>query len=247
MTPLYLSRVTLRSLPSLEALAPVLAPTDPAARAQVDHRLVWSLFAGDQDATRDFLFRREDRGAPATRARFLVLSRRPPDQSSPLFEVETKEFAPALAKGDRLGFSLLANPAVTHWQVVDGKKVRRRDDVVMHALKPIPSGERAARRPQIIEAEGRRWLESQGARAGFAISAADAEALTIDGYDQIAIDRDPSRARAARRRETIAASVLSFDGRLTVVEPELFLDNLVRGFGRARAFGCGLMLIRRAR
>lgn len=245
MTPLYLSRATLRSAPSIDALTPVLAPTDPAARAQVDHRLVWSLFAEDRDATRDFLFRREDRGAPTTRARFLVLSRRPPDRDSPLFDVETKAFAPALEKGDRLGFSLLANPAVTHWRVVDGKKVRRRDDVVMHALTTIPSGERAARRPQIIEAEGRRWLESQGARAGFAIWAADA--LKIDGYDQIEIGRDLVCARATRRRETIAASVLSFDGCLTVTEPELFLDNLARGFGRARAFGCGLMLIRRAR
>ncbi|MBU3890988.1 type I-E CRISPR-associated protein Cas6/Cse3/CasE [Methylosinus sp. KRF6] len=245
MTPLYLSRATLRSVPSLESLAPVLAPTDPAARSQVDHRLVWSLFAEDRDATRDFLFRREDRGAPTTRACFLILSRRPPDRASPLFDVETKEFAPALAKGDRLGFSLLANPAVTHWRVVDGKKVRRRDDVVMHALATIPSGERTERRPQIIEEEGRRWLESQGARTGFAISATDA--LKIDGYDQIEIDRDPVRARTARGKQTISASILSFDGCLTIVEPELFLESLARGFGRARAFGCGLMLIRRVR
>lgn len=245
MTPLYLSRATLRSAPSIEALAPVLAPADPGARSQVDHRLVWSLFAGDWDAARDFLFRREDRGAPTTRARFIILSRRPPDQISPLFDVETKEFAPALEKGDRLGFSLLANPAVTHWRVIDGKKVRRRDDVVMHALSTVPKEERALKRPQIIEAEGRSWLESQSARAGFEISAADA--LTIDGYDQLEIDRDPVRSPAARRRSTISASVLSFDGCLTVVEPELFLENLARGFGRARAFGCGLMLIRRAR
>ncbi len=100
-------------------------------------------------------------------------------------------------------------------------------------------------RLQIIEAEGRRWLESQGARAGFEISPADA--LKIDGYRQIEIDRDIVRVRAVARRETISTSVLSFDGFLTVIEPELFLDNLARGFGRARAFGCGLMLIRRVR
>ncbi|WP_018268672.1 type I-E CRISPR-associated protein Cas6/Cse3/CasE [Methylosinus sp. LW4] len=243
MTPLFLSRATLKSVPSLEAVAPVLAPTDPAARLHVDHRLIWSLFAGDRNATRDFLYRREDLGAPATR--FLVLSHRLPDQDSPLFNVETKEFAPALEKGDRLSFSLLANPAVTHWRIVDGKKVRRRDDVVMHSLATVPREERPSMRLQIIEAEGRRWLESQGARAGFEISPADA--LKIDGYRQIEIDRDIVRVRAVARRETISTSVLSFDGFLTVIEPELFLDNLARGFGRARAFGCGLMLIRRVR
>jgi len=34
---------------------------------------------------------------------------------------------------------------------------------------------------------------------------------------------------------------------LTVEDPPLFLVALAAGFGRARAFGCGLMLIRRAR
>jgi CRISPR system Cascade subunit CasE len=33
---------------------------------------------------------------------------------------------------------------------------------------------------------------------------------------------------------------------LTVRNPASFLATLGQGFGRARAFGCGLMLIRRA-
>jgi CRISPR system Cascade subunit CasE len=32
-----------------------------------------------------------------------------------------------------------------------------------------------------------------------------------------------------------------------VKEPDRFLAKLAQGFGRARAFGCGLMLIRRTR
>jgi CRISPR system Cascade subunit CasE len=33
---------------------------------------------------------------------------------------------------------------------------------------------------------------------------------------------------------------------LEVVSPDVFLEALARGFGKAKAFGCGLMLIRRA-
>jgi len=245
VTRLYFSRVTLKNTPDIAALAPVLAPAEPGARLQTDHRLIWSLFAGERDAKRDFLFRREDRGAPASRARFLILSRRPPDPAASLFEVETKDFAPALAKGDRLGFSLLANPAVTHWRVIDGKKVRRRDDVVMHKLSTVPQGERAAPREAAINEAGRAWLEGQARRAGFTLEGGDC--LKIDGYDQFEIDRNPPEASFGRRRKknVISVSVLTFDGLLTVEEPELFLRAVAEGFGRARAFGCGLMLIRR--
>lgn len=242
MTPLYLSRATLKSSPDIDALARTLAPDDPGARLQTDHRLVWSLFAGDRDAERDFLFRRED----ASRARFLILSRRRPHASSPIFDVETKDFAPTLMKGERLGFSLFANPAVTHWREVNGKKTRRRDDVVMHALSKVPKEERAAMRPEIIAAEGRAWLEAQGQAAGFAID--KGVSLKVDGYDQFDIDRRGSGARGKRSGgKAISVSVLSFDGFLTVEEPEIFLRKLGEGFGRSRAFGCGLMLIRRPR
>jgi CRISPR system Cascade subunit CasE len=40
--------------------------------------------------------------------------------------------------------------------------------------------------------------------------------------------------------------MLEMTGRLEVNEPEAFLSHLSQGFGRAKAFGCGLMLIRRA-
>jgi CRISPR system Cascade subunit CasE len=39
--------------------------------------------------------------------------------------------------------------------------------------------------------------------------------------------------------------VLDFEGMLVVEAPELFLASVAQGFGRAKAFGCGLMLIRR--
>ena len=40
--------------------------------------------------------------------------------------------------------------------------------------------------------------------------------------------------------------VLDLRGRLTVRSPEVFVEALLAGFGRAKAYGCGLMLVRRA-
>ncbi|MGJ0620176.1 MAG: type I-E CRISPR-associated protein Cas6/Cse3/CasE [Methylocystis sp.] len=235
--PLFFSRATLKSDPAIEALAPLLMPADGSAKFQADHRLVWSLFAGDQAAKRDFLFRRKNPGVNANRAQFFILSKRPPLTDSALFDVETKRFAPALAAGDRLGFSLYANPAVNRIHRIEGRKVTQRHDVVMDALSNIPPAERAERRPDAIMTAGLAWLEQQGIKAGFAIADAE-QTLKIDGYDQFEIGRDG-------RQRAIRISVLTFDGFITVNDPETFMRELPEGFGRARAFGCGLMLIRR--
>ena len=73
-----------------------------------------------------------------------------------------------------------------------------------------------------------------GARGGFSVAASD---LRVDGYDVTRIPR-PGGA-------PIELATLEFDGALTVEDPARFVAGVVCGFGRARAFGRGLMLLRR--
>ena len=91
---LYLSQARLRRDAPLAALAPLLMPAAADARAGVSHRLIWSLFAGEPDAKRAFLWREEASG------RFLVLSEQlPADHAHGLFDLDSKPFAPNLAAG----------------------------------------------------------------------------------------------------------------------------------------------------
>ena len=239
---LYFSRATLRADPSIAALGKLLLPDEEDRRLDADHRLVWSLFAGDPEARRDFLYRRDP--APAARPKYFILSQRPPALDSALFDVETKPFDPQLSAGDLLRFSLLANPTVSRSRPKEGDHKPRglRHDVVMDALQKHPAGSRADARRGIIEREGRAWLERQAVASGFALEDAD-DSLKIDGYVQRATG---SHGRGRSRGRQICVSLLSFDGLLRVTEPAVFRDRLSQGFGRARAFGCGLMLIRRA-
>jgi CRISPR system Cascade subunit CasE len=46
-------------------------------------------------------------------------------------------------------------------------------------------------------------------------------------------------------RSALRLSVIEFNGMLIVREPKTFLAKLARGFGRGKAFGLGLMLLRR--
>ena len=226
---LYLTRARLRRDASVAALAPLLLPEDASERALASHRLVWSLMPSDASAARDFLWREEGPG------RFMLLTARAPAPSA-LFDVQTTPFEPLLAEGDRLHFVLRANPTVA--RRVPGRRGAR-DDVVMHALHDLPGqrrGGRDAARPDLIRREGSAWLLRIGSRHGFE---PDPARLAVDGYNLLRIPR-------AGLRPPIRLAVLDYQGVLTVTDPAAFLSGLVAGFGRGRAFGCGLMLIRRA-
>jgi CRISPR system Cascade subunit CasE len=226
---MILSRLELSRSPSARALNALIDPDDAGRRSDAGHRLVWSAFAGDPDAARSFLWREEGRGV------FLVLSQHPPGQSELFARIDSRPFAPDLRPGDRLAFTLCANATRTRKTgktTASGAEAKDHVDIVMHALHPLPRDERAARRMEIAQQVGADWLAGQGARAGFSV-----EQVTVTDYT---VHQVPRRGPAAR------FGVLDMTGTLTVTDPGAFLPALVRGFGRAKAFGCGLMLIARA-
>ncbi|MCX7631284.1 MAG: type I-E CRISPR-associated protein Cas6/Cse3/CasE [Geminicoccaceae bacterium] len=239
MKTLYLSRARLR--PDLDGptLARALLAKDANANVAAAHRLVWTLFADDPDRRRDFLWRAETPGSIADTT-FYVLSARPPEDPLDIFALDPpKAFAPALRSGDRLRFTLRANPVVTR---KDTTGRPHRHDVVMDWLQreAIPPGDRAERRREAIEKAACAWLEAQGERHGFALvrGPGGRPLLGADGYEQRVVPRERARP--------VTFSVLDLEGVLEVREPERFLAAVARGFGKARAWGCGLMLIRRA-
>lgn len=230
--PLYLSRARMRRHAPVAALRELLLPRDDGKRAGAGHRLVWTLFSDGPDRERDFLWREADAGV------FYLLSRRPPSDPHGLFDLEPpRVFAPVLAAGDRLSFSLRANATVARG---GGPGVRGKPcDVVMDAIRGAAPGARAAARSDAVERAGRRWLAAQGLRCGFDFSTSDddgASAVRVTSYRTLRVEHAGPAARLG---------VLDFEGVLSVTEPGRFVEALARGFGRAKAFGCGLMLVRR--
>ena len=220
---LYFSRIRLSRRPSAQALAGVLSPPKTGPRRSAHHRLLWSAFADGPDRRRDFLWREDRDGA------FLVLSERPPNPLD-LFEPhEVKTFAPVLTPGTLLDFVLRAN-------ATRKKRGGQRVDVVMDALHDLPKSARAPERMAAAAREGRAWLERQGAAAGVCVVAA--------GVGNYSTEVLPGH-RGPRKGQP-QFGILDLSGRIEVTDPAEFLAQLARGFGRAKAFGCGLMLIRRA-
>lgn len=230
---LYLSRARLRRNAPIAALRDVLIPDDEETRTTVAHRLVWTLFGDTADRERDFLWRELDDRS------LLTLSARPPEDRHQLFDIDPpKPFAPSLNAGDRLGFSLRANATVT--RRIEGKPRGIRSDVVMDALYRVPQGhEREEKRASTVQVAGINWLREQSQKSGFRFGdRAERGDVRVMGYRAWRLDH---------RRTDLTIGVLDFEGTLTVTEPSIFLARMRAGFGRAKAFGCGLMLIRRAR
>lgn len=225
---MFLSRLRLKQSPDIAALGALLLPAQDGRRMDAQHRLIWSAFAGAPEARRDFLWR--DMGGGV----FLVLSPRPPEESAVFEPPGVSDFAPDLRAGDRLAFVLRANATrtvKTDRITATGKRERAHRDVVMELLRPVAREDRAALRPALAQEAGTRWLDGQGARAGFRPIAA-----AVRGYRVI----EPP-GKGGRRR----FGVLDLEGMIEITDPAAFLARLGQGFGRAKAFGCGLMLIRR--
>lgn len=239
---LYLSHMRLSRKPAAQALAPLLTPANPAARRSAQHNLLWSVFADGPQRQRDFLWREERDGS------FLTLSARPPVQTD-LFEPHrVRDFAPVLAPGDQLDFQLRCNATRTEKTgglSVGGKEKRRHVDLVMDALHSIPGRKdlskeaeslRAPERMRLAQDVGRSWLERQGKKAGFDVLNAEAADY---GTEVLPGHRGPRKGQPQ-------FGILDLVGRIEITDPSAFLAHLPSGFGRAKAFGCGLMLIRRA-
>lgn len=239
---LYLSHLRLARTPSAQALAPLLAPAHPAARRAAQHNLLWSVFTDGPDRNRDFLWREEREGS------FLTLSARPPAQTDLFGPHQVKEFAPALSAGDRLDFQLRCNATRTEKTgglSERGNEKKRHIDLVMDALQAIPGRKdlsedaqslRAPARLSLAQDVGADWLARQGEKAGFrllAASVADYSTEVLPGH------RGPRKGQPQ-------FGILDLTGMIEITNPAAFLPRIAAGFGRAKAFGCGLMLIRRA-
>jgi CRISPR system Cascade subunit CasE len=222
----YLSRIRLKPGLDLAQLARAL-PSD----AYAEHKLLWQLFSESSD-TRDFLFRREQQGHWPF---FYVLSRHEPVDTKNLWDIESRPFQPRLASGERLAFALRANPVRVR-KISDDPavKTRRRDDVVAD-LKQHRYPDRQQRPPlaAIAHEAGAEWLAERAERCGFKI-----ESVYADGYRQ-------HRLYKPGANRPISMSTLEFNGVLRIVNVERFLETLHRGLGPAKAFGCGLLLVRR--
>jgi CRISPR system Cascade subunit CasE len=190
------------------------------------HRTLWQLFPDQppelrsraDDPRSGFLFRMH-RLETGRDANVMLLSPIPPTRAATGVEVlRTRGYSPTLKRGDTLHFLLTANPIKT---IAD-------EDGRINA-KGTP---KKCRVPLLREEDLRAWLSR---KLDGAVSLGQLEVRT----------EAPLYFRKAGGAPGKIAPA-TFEGRLRVDAPDRFLQTLYHGIGPAKAFGCGLLLVRRA-
>jgi CRISPR system Cascade subunit CasE len=190
--------------------------------------LMWAAF-DNPDGERDFLWREAGDGV------FYTLSNREPIDAQGLFAIDPpKEFSPSLKTGDDLSFSLRVNPVVRRKSARNPERSVKHD-VMMDALQNVPREERKEKRDEVGRQAVLSWLRRQGKDAGFTF---EDENVVVTAIRQHEVPKSP--------RRPVRFTAVDLDGRLRVTEPALFIEKIGSGFGSAKAYGCGLMMIRRS-
>lgn len=221
---MYMSRIRLDS----SRLAPARISTLLGGGGYHLHQALWNLFENNPNAERDFLYRQEQGDRAPT---FLLLSRREPADRDGCWIIETKFYQPRIQNGDRLGFSVRINPVVAR-RDENGKQ--HRHDVVMDRKKALQESDRKPSQAEVVQEAIEEWIAARATRAGFELTESG---LMTESYQQHRLSRG--------KGNPIQFSTVDCTGQLTVTDSEAFLAVAMNGLGPAKAFGCGLLLIRR--
>ena len=232
----HLTRLTLRrDDTSVAPLIKNLTLIDESESMGLHHKLLWSLYSGSLEKVETesaFLWRHMQ-----GENRFFVLGPKPVNVVN-YFDIESKPFNVSFHNGQKLAFELRVNCTVDRQlDSSKGREGRQRSDIVMDAImqheKSSASSHRDAIRNHFAETALKAWMERQAGENGFELD--DIAVLSYRGL------RHPrSEKKDFHRRMGVA----DLRGMLTVAEAGLFKAKLLRGFGRSKAFGCGLMLVR---
>jgi len=152
--------------------------------------------------------------------------------------VETRPYDPQLQTGELVRFDLRVNPTIT------ASKTGKRHDVLMHAKHQAKAEglvpDEIAKR---IESSGRQWLMERPMGIRIIVDPDDlpdglADSLIVSRYQQ-------HRVSARKHEKQLMFSSVDYSGMAEVTDPNALRKTLLEGIGRSKAFGCGLLLVRR--
>lgn len=135
-------------------------------------------------------------------------------------------FLDQLRLGQEWGFRLRANPVRS---------------------KPAPGSARGKVLPHVTPAQQLSWLESKSSKLGFSLPR---EEQSTDEPGTLLTSVTQRQDRRFSRKSSLPSSHVTlrqaqFDGVLSITDLELFRTTLINGIGRGKAYGCGLMTLRR--
>jgi CRISPR system Cascade subunit CasE len=186
------------------------------------HQDLWSLFPGQDDKPRSFLFRVEQQRA-GDGASILMQSEMAPCAGNEHIKLlGTRDYPLTVLKNQRLRFLLVANPVKT---IKDQQERKNKKGVI-----------KSNRVPLIKEEDRQNWLERK------LQSWAQLDSLLIRPCQPLYFYKKDEQNSKGHGGKIVP---IAFEGILTVQEPDDFIAQVKQGIGPAKAFGCGLLSLAR--
>lgn len=196
------------------------------------HKKMWTLVSRAENQQRDFLYRVEYEDYQIKYIYLLA-----PHQISSHNGIKvtvSPRYQPQIKTGERLYFNLRANPVIKRKE--NGKS--KEYGLVMDAKYKFKINGQIYQEQlsldELIHKVCMKWLVRKGEQHGFSVKQFE---VTIDNAREYLI-KSPTKQEYMLRTH-------DFSGVLTVVDPKTFINALFTGIGPAKAFGCGLMLVKR--
>ena len=189
------------------------------------HQWIWKFF--ESDDKRNFLYRAKQK------VRFIEIYVLSTTQPAQLMEdgisIATKSFSPVFRPEQKLFFELIVVPRYgiatkgkKHSLLMNYKFTHKED------LQNIKKSNGDVMRGSYLEVNN--WLTRTGQRTGF----------KVENFSINALNQHTFRNREHR----ISFDSIDLQGILSVTDPDLFLETLVKGVGAEKSFGFGLILLR---
>ncbi len=199
-----------------------------------EHQLLWESFPNRGDEERSFIYRKERGGHSSFPFFYLVSEIAPISDRNFLQVLGIKEYDPQIVEGELLSFSVRINATIS--KKVPGKKNSVRHTIWQDArAEGLKNGLEDENLAEFIDLTTKEWLVSRAERNGFSISCDD---FIVEGYEKITFTKK-------KNQKEISFGVVDYTGTLRVTNPLRFKELLFKGIGRSKAFGCGLMLVKR--
>lgn len=181
------------------------------------HQLMWTLFSFEPpESDREFLYFLFNGEI------FMVSKKAPLLLPEHDFQIQTKSYGYDLPNGSILKFDIRLNPQVCR----DNKKI----SVMTAYANDLREEERPYTLNHVAEESSKRWFSKRIEDLGF----------TVLDFRVVSFCHHRFKRSDG---ELVVYNTIDLNGALQVNHKGLFCKSLFEGIGRARAFGCGMMLV----
>ena len=197
------------------------------------HKKIWELVSRNESQKRDFLYRVEYAAYQNIKHIYLLAPNQISSQKNIKIAVSPR-YQPQLETGEFLFFKLRANPIIKRKENGKAKEYSLVMDAKHQFKKNGQNYQEQFSLDELIHDVGMKWLIRKGEQHGFSVK-----------QFEVKTNNDCEYSIKLPGKKVFTLRTLDFEGKLKIVDADRFKKSLFNGIGSAKAFGCGMMMVKR--